>query len=103
MSASPQIWDRHAIVAELRRHRSSLAAVGRTVGLSRQSMYWALFKPHRRANMAIAAALGVRVCELWPEWFDADGKLISCAPRLRRSSKPIPRSVRASSERSAAA
>lgn len=103
MSASPQIWDRHAIVAELRRHGSSLAAVGRQVGLSRQSMYWAFHKPHRNANAAIAAALGVSVCELWPQWFDADGKLISTAPLPRRRAEPIPRPVCASRDRSVAA
>lgn len=67
-------------------------------------MYWALISPHLKANKAIAGALGVPLCELWPEWFDADGKLISVAPQPspRPRGEPIPRRAPASRDRSAA-
>ncbi|MBG0809892.1 helix-turn-helix domain-containing protein [Methylosinus sp. H3A] len=105
MSRDHRVWDRHAIMAELRRHRSSLAAVGRGVGLKRQTMYWALISPHLKANAAIADALGRQLCELWPDWFDEDGKLISKTPlpRPRLHAEPIPRGSSASSPRQSAA
>lgn len=102
MPSDHRAWDRHAIMAELRRHRSSLAAVGRRVGLKRQTMYWALIFPHLKANAAIADAIGIRLCELWPDWFDGDGKLISKTPLPRRR-EPIPRASSASSPPQSAA
>jgi hypothetical protein len=52
-------------------------------------MVWALIKPHPRANAAIAEFLGVSLHELWPQWFDEDGKLISTTPLARPKLKPI--------------
>lgn len=81
---------RFDIIAELRKAGSSLAGVGRNVGLSRKSMSWALIKPHPRANSAIAHFLGRPMHELWPEWFDEAGGLLPGASD-RSESAPSPR------------
>ncbi len=52
-------------------------------------MVWALIKPHPRANAAIAEFLELPLNELWPQWFDEDGKLISTAPLERPKVKPM--------------
>jgi len=82
-------WDRHAIRAEISRRGSSLTKIALATGLSPNSLSWALWsRPHLRANQAIADFLGVPLCELWPEWFDADGKIISTQPIARPSADP---------------
>lgn len=48
---------------------TSLAGLARKNGLSRNTMYWALVKPHERANAIIARFLGVQMHELWPSWY----------------------------------
>ncbi|WP_246207184.1 helix-turn-helix domain-containing protein [Methylocystis heyeri] len=88
--ASKEGLNRHEIMAAIRMKGSSFAAIARDHGLKRQTMYWAQIRPHPRANAAIADFLGVPLCELWPEWFDADGKLISTAALPRPSAQPIP-------------
>jgi lambda repressor-like predicted transcriptional regulator len=82
--------NRHEMMAAIRMKGSSFAEIARCAGLKRQTMYWALIRPHLRANAAIAEFLGVPLCELWPQWFDADGKLISTAALPRPSAQPIP-------------
>ena len=48
---------------------TTLAALARENGLSRNTMYWALAKRHERANAIIAAFLGAPMHELWPSWY----------------------------------
>ncbi|MBU3890091.1 helix-turn-helix domain-containing protein [Methylosinus sp. KRF6] len=98
-------WHRADILAAVRKRGANLAAIARSVGLSRQSMYWAMIAPHPRANLAIAEFLGVSASTLWPQWFDGDGKLISKTPlpRPRPRGEPIPRASSASSPRQSAA
>lgn len=84
-------WDRHAILAEIGRRGSSLRKIGETAGLRRASLSWALKIPRIRANRAIAEFLGVPLNELWPQWFDSEGKLISREAIPRPEIKRIPR------------
>ena len=76
-------WNRHTILAAVRERGTSLAAIGREIGLSRPSMSNALARlSHPRANLAIARVLGLSVHELWPHWFDQAGRR---RPAARRS------------------
>jgi hypothetical protein len=52
-------------------------------------MYWAMIAPHPRANTAVSRFLGVPLCELWPQWFDREGKLISRQALPRSTPEPI--------------
>ncbi|QLP98543.1 MAG: helix-turn-helix domain-containing protein [Rhodoblastus sp.] len=79
----------------MRKAGSSLAGVGRDVGLSRKTMSWALIKPHPRANKAIAARLGRPLHELWPDWFDAAGAIrVSKGARSETAPSPSHKSKR---------
>lgn len=82
-------WHRQDIMAAVRKQDLSLAEVGRAIGLKRSTMVWAMIAPHPRANAAIAEFLGVPLHELWPQWFDEDGKLISTAKLERPQAKPM--------------
>jgi len=82
-------WHRADIMAAVRKGGSSLAGIGREAGLARATMVWALVRPHERANRAIAEFLDVPLHDLWPQWFDADGKLISRRPHPRPRVKPM--------------
>jgi Ner family transcriptional regulator len=85
-------WHRADILAAVRKRGSTLADIARSVGLARQTMYWAMSTaPRLRANKAIADFLGVSLHELWPHWFDEDGKLISTQPLPRPKPQPISR------------
>ncbi|MBY6242523.1 helix-turn-helix domain-containing protein [Methylosinus sp. Sm6] len=98
-AATKDGWHRADILAAVRKRGSTLAEIARSAGLKRQSMYWAMITPHPRANLAIAAFLGVPASSLWPQWFSEDGTLISKTPtplpRLR--AEPIPQASPASS------
>lgn len=82
-------WHRQEIIAAVRMKGSSIAAIGRGIGLKRPTMSWALISPRIRANRAIADFLGVSMHELWPQWFDADDKLISTEALPRPKPKPM--------------
>jgi Ner family transcriptional regulator len=69
IAASPTGWHRADIIAAVRKRGSNLAALGRSIGLSPKSMHWALGKRHPRANLAIAAFIGVDPHEIWPRFF----------------------------------
>lgn len=71
MSEAPTLagWHRADIIAAVRRKGSNLARLGEEIGLSRKSMSWALGKRHPRANLAIAAFIGVPPHEIWPLFY----------------------------------
>lgn len=96
-------WHRADILAGVRKRGSNLAEIARSVGLKRQSMYWAFIRPQIRANRAIADFLGVSMHELWPQWFDADDKLISTQALPRPKPKPMTARTYESSHRREAA
>ncbi len=67
MKTRPRVWDRHDIMAEIRRRGSSLRAVSLDAGLSESTCRKALAVPLPAGEAAIAAFLGVTVQELWPD------------------------------------
>lgn len=89
MSVQLEGWHRADILAAVRKRGSSIAEIARNVGLARQTLYWAFIFPRIRANRAIADFLGVSMHELWPQWFDAEDKLISTQALPRPKPKPI--------------
>ena len=96
-------WHRADILAAVRKRGSNLAEIARNVGLARQTLYWAFIAPRLRANRAIADFLGVSMHELWPQWFDADDKLISTQALPRPKPKPMTARTYESSHRREAA
>lgn len=82
-------WDRHAIRAEIGRRGASLTKLAAMAGLSPTSLSWALWsRPHPRANQVIAEFLGAPLHELWPQWYDTEGKVISTKPIPRPPAEP---------------
>jgi Ner family transcriptional regulator len=96
-------WHRAEVICAVRLKGQTVAGIGRVCGLSRKSMSWALIKPHPRANRAIAEFLGVPLCELWPQWFDEGGTLISREATPRPKVQPISARAHASRPRRRAA
>lgn len=88
MSAASS-WHRQDIIAAVKKRGSSLAGLGRQLGLTRATMAWALINRHERANRAIAEFIGVPAHELWPHWFLPDTSVPSAAkptPNRRKES-----------------
>ncbi len=64
---SAPVWDRHAIMAEVRRRGSNLRQVALDAGLSESACRKALSVSIPAGEAAIAEFLNVTVQELWPD------------------------------------
>lgn len=64
---APRVWDRHEIMAEVRRRGSNLRRISLAAGLSESTCRKALQEPQPAGEAVIADFLGVTVQELWPD------------------------------------
>lgn len=94
-----QIWDLHAIQAEIRRRDETLSSLAKKHSYKPSTFIKALRNPHGRVNKIIAEFIDVHVHRLWPEWFDADGDLM---PRRQREKLSRAKARKASPEQAAA-
>ncbi|MGL5166674.1 MAG: helix-turn-helix domain-containing protein [Afipia sp.] len=69
-------WHRAEIVAAVRMRKSSLAELARKNRLADATLRAALSYPRTPSNTIISKFLGVPLHELWPAWFDEQGRLI---------------------------
>ncbi|WP_163266519.1 helix-turn-helix domain-containing protein [Chelativorans alearense] len=74
-------WDRHAILAEIRRRFGSSRALARHVSLTAGEISAALGSPYPKAEKAIAVALGIPVQTLWPDRYWPNGRRRSGSTR----------------------
>jgi len=75
------------IIAQLKKQRSSLAALSREVGLSSSTLANALARPWPKGECLIADALGIAPSEIWPSrYYDDQGNVID-RRKLIRSNK----------------
>lgn len=72
-----QHWDRHSILAEIKRRFGSLNAFAATTSLDAAHFSVALGQPYPKAEKLISRALGVPLGQLWPERYDAKGRRLS--------------------------
>jgi Ner family transcriptional regulator len=79
-------WHRADIIAAIHKRGSSLAQLGRENGLGDSTLRASLHTPRTPSNRIIAAFLGASLHDLWPAWFDRNGRLIGGrkAARARR-------------------
>jgi Ner family transcriptional regulator len=70
-----QGWHHADIVAAVRKKGSNLRQLSLANGLAESTLRCALVQPRTRSNRIIATFIGVPMHELWPAWFDADGRL----------------------------
>ena len=79
MSLTPTpIWDRHSILAEIKRRYGSIRQfAATTTKLTDTQVSAALAAPYPRVDRIIAQALGVPLCVLWPDRYGAQGHRIS--------------------------
>lgn len=74
------------VLFQLRIRGYSLATIAKELGVSRQTVRLALVEPRARVEPAIAAKLGLRVQDLFPERFDNTGRRLH-ADRSRKPSR----------------
>lgn len=74
MPKRPITWDRHAILAAIKRRYGSLKDLADQTDLTASQLSAALSSPYPRAERAIAKALGIRLPTLWPERYFPDGQ-----------------------------
>jgi Ner family transcriptional regulator len=70
----PTAWDRHAILAEIRRRFGSSRAFARQCNLTAAEISAALCAPYPKAEIAIARQLGMPVQTLWPDRYWPNGR-----------------------------
>lgn len=73
------------IVAAIKKRGTNLRKLALSHGFGASTLRAALYKPHPRAQRLIAETIGAPLHEIWPDWFDADGRRISA-----RSLRPLP-------------
>jgi len=75
----PQVWDRHAIVAEIKRRGETLTNLATRSGLSPSSVRVTLNRKRAvvTADIAISKFIGVPLHQLWPERYDAKGNRLT--------------------------
>lgn len=76
-------WDRHAILAEIRRRYGSMTRLAEHCGVSVNDLSVALGSPFRRGEAVIAAAIDVPARELWRDRYMPDGRRRRFPSRLR--------------------
>lgn len=60
------VWDRHTILAEIRRRGMTLSGIAEDAGLEGSAARHGIARRNRRGAMAIAAALGIPFDTLFP-------------------------------------
>ena len=65
------------VKAAIRKTGISLVALGNRVGVPGCTIRKCLYVPCPKGNRVVAAYLGRRLHELWPEWYDETGDRIS--------------------------
>jgi lambda repressor-like predicted transcriptional regulator len=82
-------WSKVRIINELRERGTTAAALAAAEGLSRSTLYSAMERPYPRIHELIAAALGQRRQDIWPLFYDAEGRRLSrrAAAELRASTR----------------
>ena len=82
MQTHTTYWDRHAILAEIKRRDGTLAAFAGRTSVSASEISAALGSPYPKAEKAIAAALGIPVQTLWPDRYWPNGRRRSTSSRV---------------------
>ncbi len=67
-------WHREDIIAAVRKRGSTLKRLGREHGFALHTVNQCLTKRFPNAHEVVANFLGVSRGEVWPHWYDADGK-----------------------------
>lgn len=71
------------IKGALRARGSSLSAVARTLGLTREAVHHVQHRSYPSVEAEIASVIGVRPRELWPDRYDRNG-----SPKRKRPNYP---------------
>ncbi len=80
---APQGMHPADIVAAVKKKGTNLSRLALANGFGESTLRAALKKPHVRAQRVIAATIGRPVHEIWPQWFDAQGRRIAAGSRSR--------------------
>lgn len=75
-----QDWSAAKIKYELANKGFTLYAASRKAGLAKRACSWAIAEPHPKGEFAIAKALGVAPCIIWPSRYDDKGQRLKPQP-----------------------
>lgn len=79
------VWDRYKIREEVRRRKTTLAALARANDLSPSTCSLALVRPSPSGERVIAQFLGIPPNQLWPDRYDHLGcRMSTRKPRKRQ-------------------
>ena len=81
-----QVWDRHSILAEIKRRFGSLNAFAATTKLDAAHFSVALGAPYPKAERIISRTLGVPRHQLWPDRYDAKGRRLPSRAKVAKAS-----------------
>jgi Ner family transcriptional regulator len=84
MAGLTKNWHRADVVAAIHKRETSLAELARANGRKEGTLRQALTHPRTPSNKIIATFLGKELHEIWPTWFDSQGRLRSRKPSRSR-------------------
>jgi len=83
----PKQWDRHAILAELRRRNMTLMGLAELYGLSTNRFRNIWSRPHEKAERAIADFIGLPVEQVFSDRYPKTGNRILKQPVRQHSAR----------------
>jgi Ner family transcriptional regulator len=82
-----QHWDRHSILAEIKRRFGSLNALAARAGIAPGHLSVALGEAYPKGERIISRALGIKPQLLWPDRYDAKGHRLRSRPTAAKASQ----------------
>lgn len=82
-------WHKADIIAAMRKHGTTLAALSREAGLCSGTLANAMDRPWPKGEFLIADKLNIHPAEIWPSrYYDDDGNLFDRYAMIRKKNRP---------------
>ena len=78
-------WDRHRIVAEIKRRHGTLSALARKHGINRCSLSVVFSQPYKAGERIIAKAIKQDLHVLWPDRWDKNNNRLGVMPNATQT------------------
>ncbi len=82
-------WDRHEILAEIKRRHGTLKALAAKSGVSVGSLSVVFTQPYTDGEQIIALAIEQPLHVLWPDRWDASGKRLATSAKATPQRAPL--------------
>lgn len=82
-------WDRHQILAEVKRHHGTLSALAKLHGITGSNLSVVFSQPYEAGERIIAKAIGMKLHVLWPDRWDQNDNRLGVMPNATAKKAPM--------------